>query len=494
MLTGVIAVYAVFGSFGVLPVLAASPGTVVINEVAWAGSADSANDEWIELFNTTGAAVDLSGWTISDDNGASVYALGGTIAAHGYFLIEDSEAVVNPNVADLIVNLSLANTGDSLVLYDEGSQVIDAVNSSGGMWFAGSSATYATMERINATESGDNPANWVNGSGTGATASLGSLIAGTPGVLNSASSAPVLGTDILMSVSDSTPDVGGQITVSVNAENAVDLFSYGFEVAYDPAVLVLSAVSRGSFLSENGAVATSFQYGLEDGTPGKLLVAEARTIDPKSGVFGGGMLFDMTFDVIGGGGAQSDISFGPDSFVSDSAGELPAGYTGAIITPLVASVNPATNLQAIEAAERYSIQLSWNPSADASLYRVYRLNPHGNYVLLGETASTLFVDGDAVAGGGKIIPNHEYGYRVIAVRDAVESVAADVNGVETRGLKGDNNRSDRVDGRDLDNLARQFAFDDTDPGFDPLTDTTYDGTTDGSDLIDLGMTFALTYS
>lgn len=493
MLAGVVAVSAVFGPFGVLSVRAASPGAVVINEVAWAGSADSANDEWIELYNTTGAAVDLSGWTISDDNGASVYALGGTIAAHGYFLIEDSEVAVNPNVADLIVNLSLANTGDSLVLLDEGAQVIDTVNSSGGMWFAGSSTTYSTMERIDAGESGDDPANWGDGSGTVATASLGSLIAGTPGGLNSVSSAPVLGTNVLMSVSDSTPDVGGQITVSVNAENAVDLFSYGFEVDYDPAVLVLLAVSQGPFLSESGSVATSFQYGLEDGTPGKLLVAEARTMDPKSGVFGSGMLFDMTFDVIGGGGTQSDISFGADSFIADSSGETLAGYAGGVFTPAVASVDPVTNLQTVEAAQRYSIQLSWNPSADATLYRVYRMNQHGTYVLLGETVSTLFVDGDVVADGGKIIPNHEYGYRVIAVRDAVMSVATDVNGMETRGLKGDNDRSDRVDGRDLDNLARHFALDDTDAGFDPLTDTTYDGMTDGSDLIDLGMTFALTY-
>jgi len=34
-------------------VYAATAGDVVINEVAWAGTADSSNDEWLELFNTT---------------------------------------------------------------------------------------------------------------------------------------------------------------------------------------------------------------------------------------------------------------------------------------------------------------------------------------------------------------------------------------------------------------------------------------------------------
>ena len=34
-------------------VFAANLGDVVINEVAWAGSGDNSNDEWIELYNTT---------------------------------------------------------------------------------------------------------------------------------------------------------------------------------------------------------------------------------------------------------------------------------------------------------------------------------------------------------------------------------------------------------------------------------------------------------
>lgn len=484
------------GPLGDVVARAAAPGEVVINEVAWAGSADSANDEWIELYNTTGAAVDLSGWTINDDNGASVYTLGGTIAPYGYFVIEDSAAAVNPDMVGMTLNLSLANTGDSLVLFDGAAQAIDAVNTSGAMWFAGSATSYASMERINAAVSGDDAANWVSGNATGstATASLGSLIIGTPGMLNSVSTAPVLGAGVSMTVSDGTPDVGGQMTVSVDVANASDLFSYGFEIAYDPAVLALAGVSQGTFLSENGTVATSFQSGLEDGIAGKLLVAEARTMDLKSGVDGAGNLFVMTFDVTGEGGAASSIVFGTESFISDVSGEALCTFSGAEFVPAVTTVNAVTNLQTVEAAQRYSIQLSWNPSADVDSYRVYRMDVHGNYALLGETVSALFVDGDAVLNGGKIIPGHFYAYRVVAVKGTVSSSAADATGADTRGLKGDNDRSDRVDGKDLDRLARHFAEDDGDADFDALTDTTYDGMTDGSDLIDLGVNFALTYA
>lgn len=486
----------VFGTFDLSTVLAASPGEVVINEIAWAGSVDSSSDEWIELYNTTGAPIDLTGWSIDDDNGSSVYALSGTIEAYGYYLIEDSEAAVNPNIADLVVNMSLANTGDSLVLYDDATQVIDTVNSSGGMWFAGSSSSYASMERIDATVSGDEVTNWADsdGSGSSATASSGSLILGTAGLLNSVSQAPVTGSFVDMNLSDSTPNVGDQIVLSVDIENVTDMFSYGFEINYDSAVLDLSSVAEGSFLSEDSAVVTSFQSGLENGVEGQLLVAEARTIDPKVGVSGNGNLFTVTFDVVGGDGQQSLIEFGAGSFIADPNGDLISNYSGVVLEPVVLTVAPASNLQLVEAASRYAIQLSWDPSADAEMYRVYREDAHGIYSLLAETPDTLFVDQDGVSNGGMIVPHFGYNYRVIAVKNGVESLSVDEVGMETRGLKGDNDRSDRVDGRDLDNLAKMFALSDSDAGFDPLVDTTYDGMIDGGDLIDIGLNFALTYS
>ena len=84
------------GTYGVAP-------AVVINEVAWAGSSASAYDEWIELYNTTGSAINLTGWKIVDDNGAQTYNLSGTIPANGYFLIERTQAVTSVT-ADVLVS------------------------------------------------------------------------------------------------------------------------------------------------------------------------------------------------------------------------------------------------------------------------------------------------------------------------------------------------------------------------------------------------------
>ncbi len=493
-LTGLVLGLWMASFIGGLPVHAAAPGSVVINEVAWAGSADSSNDEWIELYNTTSSPIDLSGWTLEDD-GTPLSSLSGTIPANGYFLIEDSETVVNPNTADMILGLSLANTGDSLVLKDDVAAAIDTVNSGGGAWFAGDSTSKASMERIDALASGDDPANWANSDGTGssATASGGSLILGTPGMLNSVSTPPALLPSASMSVSNPTPHVGDTITVDVDIADVSDLFSYGFEIDYDPAALSYVSSAQGSFLSESGAVSTSFQSGLENGTAGTLLVAEARTIDPKTSVSGSGTLFTMTFDVIGGGSQPTDITFDLASFLADTNGDMTANYVNAQVTPQVATVDPVTNLVAAEGLDRYSIELSWDSVADTDGYMVYRKDPHANWVMIGQTAGISFIDSDAVVDGGNIVPFVNYEYQVIAVKSSVESAAVSVTGMETRGLKGDNDRSDRVDGRDLDNLARHFAETDGDSGFDPLVDTTYDGMIDGNDLIDLGANFALVY-
>jgi hypothetical protein len=476
--------------------LAVGTGTVVINEVAWAGSLDSANDEWIELFNPGTLPVDLTGWKITDDQGASVYSLSGTISSGGYYLIEDSEIVVQPLVADLIANLSLSNSGDSLVMTDSTGQVIDSVNGTGGMWFAGDSVSRATMERIDPAVSGDDPTNWAasNGSGSTAVSSLGSFILGTPGKVNSKAATAAV-TSVDFSLSSQTPAKGDTVTLYVDVGGVTDLFSYGVEIDYDPDLLSFQTAGAAGFLSGSGSAVTTFESGLENGTEGKLLIAEARTIDPKSGVSGSGRLFSADFTVTGDAGMSGNITKGAASFLGGISGDISSGWNGAQFTVTAMTVAPVTGASVSEDAQRYALKVGWTaPLGGADGYKVLRKNPHGIWIQLGQPTETSFVDSDAVAAGGKIIPQLQYCYRIVAMKGAMESTPVEVCGTETRGLKADNDRSDRVDGRDLDKLARHFAEMDTSAGFDPLTDTNYDGQVDGSDLIDLGADFARVYA
>lgn len=49
--------------------LQVAPGDVVINEVAWMGTAADYRDEWIELYNNSQENIDLSGWSLSAADG-----------------------------------------------------------------------------------------------------------------------------------------------------------------------------------------------------------------------------------------------------------------------------------------------------------------------------------------------------------------------------------------------------------------------------------------
>lgn len=161
---------------------------VVINELAWMGSTASSYDEWIELYNPGTLAVNLDGWVIRDDNGAQIYALSGSIAAEGYYLIERARTATSMQEDLVMSSLSLANTGDSLVLLDANGTVVDGVNLLGGAWWDGDNNSDETMERVDPLGDGNDPLNWLTHSGTvrNGVDSGGNPINGTPRALNAA--------------------------------------------------------------------------------------------------------------------------------------------------------------------------------------------------------------------------------------------------------------------------------------------------------------------
>lgn len=167
--------------------------SVIINEIAWAGTASSlADDEWIELYNPTSAAINITGWRISASDGTPNITLSGVIPAGGYFLLEkDDDNTVSNILADQIyTGNALSNSGEILRLYDGANREIDAANENGGSWPAGSSSTYGTMERIAGTADSDSA--WITNTGVrrnGVNANGGNIL-GTPKNQNSPGPTP----------------------------------------------------------------------------------------------------------------------------------------------------------------------------------------------------------------------------------------------------------------------------------------------------------------
>lgn len=154
---------------------------VVINEIAWMGTASSTSDEWIELYNTGESAVDLSGWILEVLGGGPKINLSGVISAGGYFLLERTDDESVPAVAaDLIYRGALKNSGEILELKNNTGEVIDRIEAAAS-WPAGDNTEKLTMERC--------ADGWQNSS----------LAGGTPRQANSCATvaSPVCGNGIL---------------------------------------------------------------------------------------------------------------------------------------------------------------------------------------------------------------------------------------------------------------------------------------------------------
>lgn len=159
---------------------AASPGDVVITEVAWMGTTANTADEWIELYNTTGSSISLTSWTLVAADGTPSVTLSGSIGAYGYYLLERTDDNSVPGVtADKIYTGAMTDTGEQLVLRDGSSNVIDTANQNGS-WLAGTTTGRATMSRNDPNASGTLSASWHT-----ATAAYGSSLGlGTPRAAN----------------------------------------------------------------------------------------------------------------------------------------------------------------------------------------------------------------------------------------------------------------------------------------------------------------------
>jgi hypothetical protein len=125
----------------------ANQGDVIINEITWMGSTNSANDEWIELKNTTDKDITLSSWVLKTSDEKIKINLTGSILAQGFYLLERTDDNTVPSItADTIYKGSLNNTGQYLKLYDSSNNLIDQGDFS-LKWPAGDNTTKQTMEK-----------------------------------------------------------------------------------------------------------------------------------------------------------------------------------------------------------------------------------------------------------------------------------------------------------------------------------------------------------
>ncbi len=149
-----------------------SPGDVVINEVMWMGSTEDSGDEWIELRNMTGHAIDIGQWEIENVRSAHadyMIPASKSISANGYFLIanhnknsSNSALNVDPDITNGSLVLYNSNNGN-IILKDKNRNIIDEAK--GDNWPAGytdgnASGLHQSMERNDAPGDGTLSGSW----------------------------------------------------------------------------------------------------------------------------------------------------------------------------------------------------------------------------------------------------------------------------------------------------------------------------------------------
>lgn len=235
-------------SFLTVSLHAASPGDVVISEVAWMGTSTSTANEWIELYNTTGSSISLSSWTLKATDLTPNITLTGSIGAYSYYLLERTDDNSVPGItADKIYTGAMGDGGEELVLRDGSSNVIDTANQSGA-WFTGTTTNRATMSRTNVSLSGTSSANWHTAT-TSYTIGMGTPKAGNlgTGVGTSDDWYTLYFTDHLNTV---MPDYGPKtianalITAIDNATTSIDFAVYGFNGNEDIIAALVAAKNR----------------------------------------------------------------------------------------------------------------------------------------------------------------------------------------------------------------------------------------------------------
>jgi len=169
---------------------------IIFNEITWMGTANSANDEWLELKNISEQEVNLSGWQIldKDEQIRIAFQQEGAISkipSNGFYLLERTDDDSVPDIiADFIYTGYLNNTDEALYLFDQNCQLQDEIIANPN-WPAGDKNSKRTMERkinlgwqtsadINGTPKAKNSGGYSESSGSGGSGAGAPPAAQTP--------------------------------------------------------------------------------------------------------------------------------------------------------------------------------------------------------------------------------------------------------------------------------------------------------------------------
>ncbi|MEM7307814.1 MAG: lamin tail domain-containing protein [Planctomycetota bacterium] len=179
-----------------LPMSTAAGGEIIVTEFLRDPNVINDSDgEWVELYNTTGSAIDVEGWFLGDDDfdlhQIDAGGAGVLVPAGGYALFgANADPLVNGGItldyqwADFFLSNSTAPEGDEIVVRDQGGALVDriAYNNPGGWPLVGGQSASLDAGSLDAAAN-DDPTNWC-ANATDLYDTTASANTGTPGGAN----------------------------------------------------------------------------------------------------------------------------------------------------------------------------------------------------------------------------------------------------------------------------------------------------------------------
>ena len=144
---------------------------VVLNEIHYAPDLKTDHVEFIELYNDSEQAVDLSGWRFSSGI-TYTFPAGSSIAADSYLILTEDKAAFDGKFGDPSqpypvtafaqwTSGNLSNDGERIRLLNAASQIVSEVSYGNAFpWPVAPDGDGPSMERINPWVNGDLPGSW----------------------------------------------------------------------------------------------------------------------------------------------------------------------------------------------------------------------------------------------------------------------------------------------------------------------------------------------
>lgn len=181
--------------------------SIVINEIMYNPPGEPDTEDWIEFYNSTASAIDMSNWVVKDEDDEHAFIIPeGTQIDAGSFLVvsRNMEAFnatysgVNPLSGDM--DFGLAGGSDQVRLFDDSGTLIDIVSyDDDSPWPSDADGTGSTLELKNPELDNGAPSSWA--------ASETNL--GTPGMSNS----------VLVSREEENPELPSNFSLDQNYPN-----------------------------------------------------------------------------------------------------------------------------------------------------------------------------------------------------------------------------------------------------------------------------------